>query len=105
MLRFDQFTSFVDVGFYNALAALKIDVAKLDDSARPLFGRYSIPLGRSGDVGRLDIPATALINTTSGSPNLYLAEGILKNLNTIEDFNTLDRAALVKETTQKVLFA
>lgn len=102
MLQFDQFTSFVDVGFYNSLATLKIDVAKLDDSARPIFGRYSIPLGRSGDVGRVEIPATALTNATSGSPNVYLAEGTLKNLNTKEDFATLDRAELVKEIAQKV---
>lgn len=39
-LKFAPFGSDIELPFYTALSTLKIDVDKLDDSARPVLGLY-----------------------------------------------------------------
>lgn len=55
MLKFAPLNSFIDVGFYTALAGVKIDHAKLDDSARKIVGRYAPGRLGSRDVARLEV--------------------------------------------------
>lgn len=58
MLRFGQLSSFIDVGFYSALASFKIDHAKLDDSAKPAVGTYTA--GRyDGPTARVEVRSDA----------------------------------------------
>ncbi|KAF2201294.1 hypothetical protein GQ43DRAFT_371776 [Delitschia confertaspora ATCC 74209] len=95
-LKFATWTTDVEIQFYAALAHIKINHDKLDDSARKILGLYDI---RPGDhpsrSSRLQIHGNAL--TTDDIPANYLrAEGIIKNCNTIEDYRNLDRSAIIE---------
>ncbi|KAI4193613.1 MAG: hypothetical protein LQ350_008228 [Teloschistes chrysophthalmus] len=73
MLKFATFTSEVELPFYTSLASLKIDHDKLDDSWR-----------------------------LSVAPGLYRAEGMIKNVNTIEDYRNLDKSAILTQAGRTV---
>ena len=60
-LQFAPWSSDIELAFYAALAALKIDKDRLDDSARKVLGLYEL---RPGDApersARMQIHSTAL---------------------------------------------
>lgn len=62
-LQFAPWSSDLELSFYAALASLKINHDKLDDSARKLVGRYEI---RSSDTpersARMQIYGNALVS-------------------------------------------
>ncbi|KAF2640185.1 autophagy-related protein 7 [Massarina eburnea CBS 473.64] len=117
-LRFAPWQSDVDVQFYAALAHIKINHDKLDDSARKVLGLYEVrPGDHSARSMRIQIlpnsltsdeqesPATACKEETDGNstpPNFCRAEGIIKNCNTIEDFKNLDRPAILERCGQTI---
>ena len=121
-IKFAPWQSDVDVQFYAALAHIKINHDKLDDSARKLLGLYDV---RAADhpsrSTRIQIHPNALTSDESVSPSLYgclstadkhqpnstppnycRAEGIIKNCNTIEDFKNLDRTAILETAARTV---
>lgn len=94
-LQFVPFTSEIELPFYSALFSSKLDYDKLDDSARGILGVYE-PRDVDPDASsKLQILGSALTNT---DPPLgkARAEGIIKNVNTIEDFRKTDKAAMLK---------
>ncbi|KAF2877971.1 autophagy-related protein 7 [Massariosphaeria phaeospora] len=101
-LKFAPWQSDVDVQFYAALAHIKINHDKLDDSARKVLGLYEV---RPGDHAsrsmRLQIHPSALTSDDT-PPNHCRAEGIIKNCNTIEDYKTLDRTAVIERCAQTI---
>ncbi|CBY02400.1 hypothetical protein LEMA_P011870.1 [Plenodomus lingam JN3] len=101
-LRFAPWQSDVDVQFYAALAHIKINHDKLDDSARKVLGLYEV---RSGDHSsrsmRVQIHPNALTSDET-PPNFCRAEGIIKNCNTIEDYKNLDRTAILERCAQTI---
>jgi ubiquitin-like modifier-activating enzyme ATG7 len=62
-LKFVPFSSEVELPFYYALFASKLDTDKLDDSARPVMGLYE-PRWRADEASgtRMQIFGSALTN-------------------------------------------
>ncbi|OCK76415.1 hypothetical protein K432DRAFT_428752, partial [Lepidopterella palustris CBS 459.81] len=101
-LKYAAWTTDLEIQFYAALAHIKINHDKLDDSARKVLGLYDV---RPGDhpsrSSRMQIHGTAL--TTDEVPaNYFRAEGIIKNCNTIEDYRNLDRGAVIERAGQTI---
>ncbi|KAL9587143.1 MAG: hypothetical protein Q9212_000416 [Teloschistes hypoglaucus] len=102
MLRFATFTSEVELPFYTSLASLKIDHDKLDDSWRQILGLYEMrPMDTPEASCRLQIHANSLTSETV-APGLYRAEGMIKNVNTIEDYRNLDKSAILTQAGRTV---
>jgi ubiquitin-like modifier-activating enzyme ATG7 len=101
-LKFAPWQSDVDVQFYAALAHIKINHDKLDDSARKVLGLYEVRAGDApGRSNRIQIHPTALTSDDT-PPNYCRAEGIIKNCNTIEDYKNLDRTQVLERCAQTV---
>ncbi|KAF2786749.1 autophagy-related protein 7 [Melanomma pulvis-pyrius CBS 109.77] len=101
-IKFAPWQSDVDVQFYAALAYIKINHDKLDDSARKLLGLYDV---RAADhpsrSTRIQIHPNALTSDDT-PPNYCRAEGIIKNCNTLEDFKNLDRSAVLETAARTI---
>ncbi|KAH7091309.1 autophagy-related protein 7 [Paraphoma chrysanthemicola] len=101
-LKFAPWQSDVDVQFYAALAHIKINHDKLDDSARKVLGVYEVrPGDHSSRSMRIQIHPNAL-TSDDVAPTYCRAEGIIKNCNTIEDYKNLDRAAILDRSAQTI---
>jgi ubiquitin-like modifier-activating enzyme ATG7 len=101
-LKFAPWKSDVDVQFYAALAHIKINHDRLNDSARKVLGLYDV---RPGDhptrSNRMQIHPTAL--TSDDTPaNYFRGEGIIKNFNTLEEYKNADRAAILERAAQTI---
>ena len=59
-LKFATFSSEIELPFYSALAQLKIDFDRLDDSARHVQGLYEAPISVAGDSCRMQVLGNAL---------------------------------------------
>ncbi len=60
-LKFAPFSSEIELPFYTALSQFKIDVDKLDDSARPVLGLYEPRVTSSPDEScRMQVLGNAL---------------------------------------------
>ncbi|RSL56125.1 Ubiquitin-like modifier-activating enzyme atg7 [Fusarium duplospermum] len=100
-LQFATFTSEIELPFYSALFGSKLDHDKLDDSARSVLGLYEPRLEDPESSCRMQILGNAL---TSSSPPLgtMRAEGIIRNVNTLEDFKNMDKSAMIKTAGRQV---
>ncbi|PFH58246.1 hypothetical protein XA68_13979 [Ophiocordyceps unilateralis] len=93
-LQFAPFSSEIELPFYSALFASKIDHDKLDESARNVLGLYEPRAEQPEASCRMQILGNAL--TTKSSPlGTARAEGFIKNLNTIEAFKNTDKSAML----------
>lgn len=102
MLKFATFTSDIELPFYISLASHKINHDKLDDSARRLLGLYDIRSSDSPEAScRLQIHGNAL--TTDAVPaDCCRAEGLIKNVNTIEEYRTLDKGSILSQAARTI---
>ncbi|KAL8848523.1 MAG: hypothetical protein Q9221_006451 [Calogaya cf. arnoldii] len=97
MLKFATFTSDIELPFYTSLANLKINHDKLDDSSRQILGLYEVRPTDSPEAScRLQIHGNSL-TSDAVAPGLYRAEGMIKNVNTIEDYRNLDKTAILTQ--------
>lgn len=114
-VKFAPWSSDIELSFYSALASRKINHDKLDDAARKVLGRYQIrPTDPPERSARMQIHGNAFSTDEYGCRNAfrisnretdivrrlpadhYRAEGILRNVNTIEEFKNLDRNAIIE---------
>lgn len=122
-LQFATFTSEIELPFYSALFGSKLDYDKLDDSARGVLGLYEPRIETPEASCRMQILGNALTSnkyaplvvlripliddcrTNEPSPPLgtIRAEGIIRNVNTLEDFKNMDKAAMIKTAGRQVL--
>ncbi|KAH0841709.1 E1-like protein-activating enzyme Gsa7p/Apg7p [Fonsecaea monophora] len=95
-MQYVPFASDIEIPFYASLASHKINHDKLDDSARKLLGLYEIrPADNKEHSCRMQIHANAL--TSDDVPaGFYRAEGMIKNLNTIEEYRNIDKLAMIQ---------
>ncbi|KAH7119106.1 autophagy-related protein 7 [Dendryphion nanum] len=101
-LKFAPWKSDVDVQFYAALAHIKINHDRLDDSARKVLGLYDVrPADHETRSNRMQIHPNAL--TSDDTPvNYFRGEGIIKNFNTMEEYKNADRAAVLERAAQTI---
>lgn len=96
-LQYAPWSSDIELSFYAALASRKINTDKLDDAARKVVGRYELrPMEAPERSSRMQIHANAFA-TNEVSSGFLRAEGMLKNVNTIEEYKNLDRAAIIEQ--------
>ncbi|KAI9045122.1 putative autophagy ubiquitin-activating enzyme ApgG [Aspergillus affinis] len=97
-MQYTPFASDIELPFYTALASLKINHDKLDDSTRRLLGLYEIrPADSPNTSCRMQVHGNAL--TSDEVPTgYYRAEGTMKNVNTIEEYRNVDKAYLLRES-------
>ncbi|KAK7754829.1 Autophagy protein 7 [Diatrype stigma] len=101
-LKFATFSSEIELPFYHALFASKIDHDKLSESARPILGLYEPrPGAQPDDSVKMQILASAL---TSGHvpANAVRAEGIIKNTNTMEAFKQVDKNEMLQKAASQI---
>ena len=102
MLKFATLSSDIELHFYTSLASHKINHDKLDDSARRVLGLYEI---RSSDPPenscRLQVHGNALINDAVPA-GFCRAEGMIKNVNTIEEYRNLDKGAILSQAARTI---
>lgn len=102
MLKFATFTSDIELPFYTSLASHKINHDRLDDSARRLLGLYEIRSSDSPEAScRLQIHGNALTNDAVPA-GFCRAEGMIKNVNTIEEYRSLDKGAILLQAARTI---
>ncbi|PLB50504.1 autophagy-related protein 7 [Aspergillus steynii IBT 23096] len=97
-MQYTPFASDIELPFYTALASLKINHDKLDDSTRKIRGLYEIRSADSPNAScRMQVHGNAL--TSDEVPaGYYRAEGTMKNVNTIEAYRNTDKVHLLQES-------
>ena len=102
MLKFATLSSDIELPFYTSLASHKINHDKLDDSARRLLGLYEIKSSDSPENScRLQVHGNALTNDAVPA-GLCRAEGMIKNVNTIEEYRNLDKGAILSQAARTI---
>ncbi|KAJ5953401.1 Ubiquitin-like modifier-activating enzyme atg7 [Penicillium verhagenii] len=97
-MQYTPFVSDIELPFYTALASHKINHDKLDDSARPVLGLYEIRSSDSANAScRMQIHGNALTGAEAPA-GLYRAEGMIKNVNTIEEYRNVDKSSMIHQT-------
>lgn len=101
-LQFATFASQIELPFYSALMTSKLDHDKLDDSARFILGLYEPRAGAEPDAStKMQILGNAL--TSSQVPlGQSRAEGLIRNVNTIEAFKNADKNAMLNQAGQQI---
>ena len=119
--QYATFTSDIELPFYTSLASHKINHDKLDDSARRVLGLYELnPKDTDNASCRMQLHANALTGDELVCPSnkslprswliakcrvpagSYRAEGMIKNVNTIEDYRALDKTAILNQAGRTV---
>ncbi|KAH8671032.1 hypothetical protein BX600DRAFT_379440 [Xylariales sp. PMI_506] len=101
-LKFATFASEIELPFYSALFASKLDHDKLSDSARPVLGLYEPRPGvAANDSVKMQILGSALTShhVPLGSAR---AEGIIRNLNTLDAFKTVDKSEVIQNAARQI---
>ncbi|KAL4937157.1 hypothetical protein BDV06DRAFT_216097 [Aspergillus oleicola] len=97
-MQYTPFASDIELPFYTALASHKINHDKLDDSARKVLGLYEIRPGDPPNAScRMQIHGNAL-TSDEAPPNYYRAEGMIKNVNTIEEYANIDKTGMLQQS-------
>ncbi|KAF2835109.1 E1-like protein-activating enzyme Gsa7p/Apg7p [Patellaria atrata CBS 101060] len=101
-ILYTPWSSDIELAFYASLASLKINHDRLNDSARKLLGLYEVRPGDKPERScRMQIYGNAL--TTDEIPaSYYRAEGMIKNVNTIEEYKNMDRAAVLERAARTI---
>ncbi|KAI9762554.1 MAG: Autophagy protein 7 [Chaenotheca gracillima] len=95
-MQFVPFASDVELPFYTSLASHKINHDKLDDSARKLLGLYEVRPNDAPETScRMQVLGNAL-TSDEAPPGYCRAEGIIKNFNTIEEYKSVDKTAMLQ---------
>lgn len=123
-MQYTPFASDVELPFYMALASRKINHDKLDDSAHRVLGLYEIrPTDSPNTSCRVQVHGNALTSNqlvyspltptqniflsrvahyTSAPIGYYRAEGMIKNVNTIEEYRNMDKAHMLEQAGKTV---
>ncbi|XP_013097237.2 ubiquitin-like modifier-activating enzyme ATG7 [Stomoxys calcitrans] len=100
ILQFAPLQSFVSPTFWHKLAEIKLDLDRLDDKPRLIAGYYT---NRNAKSCLLEVDYTAFNGDFKAPKFCFQAHGIIFNKNTIEEFKTCDKNALLKEQGLKLL--
>lgn len=92
IIQYVPFISFVHPSFWHALTDMKINVDKLNETTKQIYGRFTY----RDDIGpAFEVDGTSF-NKIPESEYLYAnITGTLLNKNTIEEFKSIDKASLI----------
>ncbi|CAH2982114.1 unnamed protein product [Chilo suppressalis] len=92
IIQYVPFMSFVHPSFWHTLTEQKLDIDKLNENSKQIFGRFTY----RSDLGSIfEVDGTSF-NSTPENEQFYLnVKGKLLNKNTIEDFKNIDKASLL----------
>ncbi|RDW74745.1 putative autophagy ubiquitin-activating enzyme ApgG [Aspergillus mulundensis] len=97
-MQYAPFASDIELPFYTALASRKINHDKLDDSAHKILGLYEIrPADPPNASCRIQVHGNALASNDAPA-SYYRAEGIIRNVNTIEEYTNADKMAMLQQS-------
>ncbi|XP_052894963.1 uncharacterized protein LOC128302231 [Anopheles moucheti] len=93
-LKFIPLRSFIHNDFWHKYAEIKIDIDRLDDSGRPIYGTIALNTAKSA---MLEV-ACSSFNATCHDDSLrgFRCKGILLNHNTLESFKMCDKNLVLK---------
>nr|CAD7196619.1 unnamed protein product [Timema douglasi] len=102
ILQFASFTSYVEPSFWHKLSQLKLDIDKLEEKVRPIWGKYSSYTSNTSLKPSVFVDYSAY-NDQFEEGNMQLPiKGQLLNLNTLEDFKSCDKTKLLNDYGQTV---
>lgn len=101
ILQYSPFNSSVDPSFWHKLSQVKLDIDKLEEKVRSVWGYYSnaIPPGLTSF---LHVDCSAYNTDCEVQKPLLAAHGILLNKNTLETFKNCNKIALLEEHGQEL---
>lgn len=99
-LKYTPFQSYIESSFFTKLSELKLNQFKLDSSSRPIKGFIANPL----QLNKFNNVPTINLDFQSFEPELtnsnvanILVNGHILNVNTIEEFKSIDKIELLKQ--------
>lgn len=100
ILQFLPLKSFVSASFWHKLAELKIEVLKLSDAPKQVYGFYSNLRSKSH---LLEVDYSAFNSEFAPPKNCFPVHGTIYNKNTIEDFKDCNKVDLINLEGGKLL--
>lgn len=92
IIQYVPFMSFVHPSFWHSLTEMKLDVDKLNETTKQIWGRFTY---RSSIGAVFEVDGTSF-NKVPENEQLYTnIKGTIMNKNTIEEFKSIDKAALL----------
>ncbi|XP_028175472.1 ubiquitin-like modifier-activating enzyme ATG7 [Ostrinia furnacalis] len=92
IIQYVPFMSFVHPSFWHTLTEMKIDVDKLSENTRQIFGRFTY----RDDLGPVfEVDGTSFNRHPEKEQFCESVTGKLMNKNTIEEFKAIDKADLI----------
>ncbi|GAB5372948.1 hypothetical protein AAMO2058_001708100 [Amorphochlora amoebiformis] len=108
-LKFQNFSSCVDVSFWHTLSQKKLEEFKLSTSPVKIIGTYGLASNLQKDGKSLKVPARVMIDEGSFRDSkvldndAFLIEGLLMNANTVEDFKAFDKRKIIQDAGSALL--
>ncbi|XP_073845173.1 autophagy-related 7 [Musca autumnalis] len=100
ILQFAPLQSFVSPTFWHKLAEIKLDLDGLNDKPKQIWGYYT---NRNAKSCLLEVDYTAFNGDFKAPIFCYKSHGTIYNRNTIEEFKTCDKNALMREEGLKLI--
>lgn len=102
-LKFYNFSSAIDIGFWQILGKKKLEELKLEDNFLDIFGYYS-PSAHQDLPPLFHIIPESLLSLESPIPQGSVrVSGLLKIFNTLEEFKNTNKEDLLNEAGENVL--
>ncbi|CAB3221720.1 unnamed protein product [Arctia plantaginis] len=92
IIQYVPFISFVHPSFWHTLTEIKLNIDKLNETSKPIYGRFTY----RDDIGAVfEVDGTSF-NKVPETEHLYTSvKGTIINKNTVEEFKSIDKAALL----------
>ncbi|XP_053611614.1 ubiquitin-like modifier-activating enzyme ATG7 [Plodia interpunctella] len=98
IIQYVPFMSFVHPSFWHTLTEVKLDVDKLNETTKHIFGRFTY----REDIGSVfEVDGTSFNSTPQEEQFFQNVTGIIMNKNTVEEFKNIDKAGLLNSVGQQ----
>ncbi|XP_045775662.1 ubiquitin-like modifier-activating enzyme ATG7 [Maniola jurtina] len=99
IIQYVPFTSFVHPSFWHSLTDLKLNVDKLNETTKQIYGRFSY----RNDIGAVfEVDGTSFNKEPEAELQYISIMGTLMNKNTIDDFKSIDKAMLLNSVGEMI---
>ncbi|ANZ74180.1 BA75_00750T0 [Komagataella pastoris] len=90
-IPYSQISSFVNSSFFQKLSQLKLNKYKLDDTDKAIVGSVDFKFIGKNQPTSLSVDESSFSDNITYTQAQFPVKGILKNLNTVEDFRKVDK--------------